>query len=221
MLKWLKTILFVLGSAILAHWLPFSAFFKNVDTLIHEFGHAMVTLALSGQVIYIELNADQSGLTQSLVSQHWAMIPIALAGYMTASLFTWYLFKAYAGEKQRSALVVVTVVAIVALVLFVRAHAGAAWLLGFIGLNIVVLVFAGNKISRYYLLVIAFLSLEESVFGPIWLNYSAVRTPEGAGDATVLSHLTSIPALIWSAWFTLFALLCAKRAIGVFTKRSK
>jgi hypothetical protein len=221
LVNWTKTILYILGSAILAHWLPFSAFFKNVDTLIHEFGHAIVTLALSGQVMSIELYADHSGITRSAVAQYGAMIPIGLAGYMTASLFTWFLFYTYARGKQRVGIIVTTLIAIMALLLFVRNGFGFSWLIGFAVLSGVVLVFAGSRISRFYLLAVAFLTLEESVFGPIWLNFTAVLRPENAGDATVLSKVTHVPALVWSVWFTLFALWCAKQAISTFAGRSK
>src|SRR5258708_26739209 len=102
MIKWSKTILYIVLSAVAAHLLPFSAFFKNVDTLIHEFGHAVVTLALSGQVMSIELYADHSGVTRSAVEQQWAMLPIPLAGYMSASLFTWFFFAAYSQRNHKT-----------------------------------------------------------------------------------------------------------------------
>ena len=221
MIKWSKTILYIMGSAILANFLPFSSFFKNVDTLIHEFGHAAVTLALSGRVMDIALYSDQSGITRSVVANGWSMLPIGLAGYMTASLFTWYLFASYAKGRQRSGLIAITILAAVALALFVRNGYGFTWLIGFIGINIVVLMFAGKGISRFYYLLIAFLSLEESVFGPIWLNFAAVMSPGRAGDASSLSHTTSVPAIVWSFWFTLFAVWCAKQAITAFVGRDE
>jgi hypothetical protein len=221
MIKWSKTILYILGSAILAHFLPFSSFFKNIDTLIHEFGHAVMTLVLSGSVMSIALYSDQSGVTRSAVSNGWSMLPIGLAGYMTASLFTWYLFASYAKGKQRSGLIAITIIAAATLVLFVRNGYGFTWLIGFIALNVVVLMFAGKGISRFYYLLIAFLSLEESVFGPVWLNFSAVLHSGRAGDASLLSQTTSVPALVWSLWFTLFAAWCAKRAITAFVGRAK
>jgi hypothetical protein len=221
MIKWSKTILYILGSAILANFLPFSAFFKNIDTLIHEFGHAIMTLVLSGSVMDIALYSDQSGVTRSAVANGWSKLPIGLAGYMTASLFTWYLFASYAKGRQRSGLIAITIIAAATLVLFVRNGYGFTWLIGFIALNVVVLMFAGKGISRFYYLLIAFLSLEESVFGPIWLNFAAVFRSSRAGDATLLSQTTSVPALVWSLWFTLFAVWCAKQAITAFVGRDK
>jgi hypothetical protein len=219
--KWLKMVLFLVASAFLTRWIPFSSFFRNVDTMIHEFGHALITLILSGQVMYIELYVDHSGITRSAVGKVWTMIPIALAGYMTASLFAWFLFSMYAQGKQRRGLTLLNLIAIVSLVLFVRNGFGITWLIGFIAINAVVLIWPGNTLSKYYYLLIAFLSLEESVFGPISLMLSAFVDPNEAGDAAVLSQDTFIPAAVWTIWFTIFSLWCAKQAIQAFTGRKK
>ena len=149
------------------------------------------------------------------------MVPVGLAGYMTASLYTWFLFAAYRRERYKIGIMVTTAAAVTALILFVHNGFGFGWLLGFAGLNLVMLVFAGKQLNRYYLLLLAFLSLEESVFSPLWLNFSAVQNAELAGDATELSHATGVPALVFTIWFTLFALWCAKRAIIAFTGQVK
>lgn len=219
--KWLKMVLFLVASAFLTRWIPFSAFFRNVDTMIHEFGHALVTLIVSGHVMYIELYVDHSGITQSAVTSMWEMIPIALAGYMAASLFAWFLFAMYAQGKQRRGLMLLNLIAIVSLVLFVRNGFGMIWLVGFVAINAVVLIWPGKTLSKYYYLLIAFLSLEESVFGPITLLLTAFTHPNEAGDAAVLSGATFIPAVVWTVWFTIFALWCAKQAIQAFSGRKK
>ncbi|WP_248929544.1 M50 family metallopeptidase [Paenibacillus hamazuiensis] len=223
--NWLKTILFLLVSAFLTHLLPFSSFFRNLDTMIHEFGHALVTLALSGKVMYIELFVDHSGVTYSMVTKSWSLIPISLAGYATASLFAMFLFISYAEGRQRLGLQLITLIAVVCLLLFVRNQFGIFWLIGFIALNIVMLALAPRWLLHFYYLLLAFLSLEESVFGPLTLAVSAYLDPSKAGDATNLARTTGIPAIAWGALFSLFALWCAKRAIQAFAfgrrKRSK
>ena len=217
--KWMKTLLFLVGSAILTHLIPFSSFFRNVDTMIHEFGHAIVTLVLSGQVMYIELYVDHSGITQTSVTNHWAIIPIALAGYATASLFAWFLFSMYAQGNQRFGLMIVMAVALLSLVFFVRNGFGISWLIGFVGLTILLLAFTGKTITNYYYLFISFLVLEESVFGPLSLSVYAFYAPRRAGDASILSSVTFVPAMVWAIGFTLFSLLCAKWAIQAFAGR--
>ncbi|MBP1994150.1 M50 family metallopeptidase [Paenibacillus eucommiae] len=219
--NWVKTILFLIGSALLTHLVP-SSFFRNLDTMVHEFGHAIITLALSGNVMFIELYADHSGVTYSTITKSWSIFPIALSGYMTASLFTWYLFAAYAKGRQRQGLIVITLLAIVSLVLFVRNSYGVTFLGGFIALNVIVMLLTKAQwIRNFYYLLLAFLCLEESVFGPFSLMVYAWSDPNKAGDASILSNYTGLPAILWAGLFTLFALWCAKQAVQAFLGRHK
>ncbi|WP_028548995.1 M50 family metallopeptidase [Paenibacillus sp. UNC451MF] len=217
----LKTVLFLIGSAFLTRLIPFSSFFRNLDTMIHEFGHAVVTLALSGKVMYIELYANHSGVTYSQIMNNWSSIPVSLAGYMTASLFAVFLFKMRAGGKQRLGLQVITVLAIISLILFVRNEFGVMWLVGFIALNIIMLALSPRWLTDFYYLLLAFLTLEESVVGPISLIVYALENPASAGDAANLSRVTPIPAIGWAVFFSLFGLWCAKKAIVAFLERRK
>jgi hypothetical protein len=216
MSSWLKTVFFLLGSAFLTHMIPFSSFFRNLDTMIHEFGHAVVTLALSGKVMYIELFVDHSGVTYSAVTSGWSFIPIALAGYPTASLFAMFLFYSNAKGKQRLGIQLCTLIAVICLMLFVRNEFGMMWLIGFIVLNVLMLAFAPKWMFRFYYLLLSFLTLEESVFGPLSLVAYAFIDPARAGDATNLSQLTGIPSIGWAVLFALFALWCSKQAIQAF-----
>jgi hypothetical protein len=221
MSNWLKTVFFLIGSAFLTRLIPFSSFFRNLDTMIHEFGHAIVTLALSGRVMYIELFANHSGVTYSSVTNNWSVVPIALAGYMTASLFAVFLFKMRAVNKQRLGLQVITLLATLSLVVFVRNEFGVMWLIGFIILNILMLAIVPRWLRDAYYLLLAFLTLEESVLGPLSLILYALDNPASAGDAANLGQITPIPAIGWALGFTLFSLWCAKSAIGAFLVRRK
>lgn len=220
MSNWVKTILFLIGSALLTHWIP-SSFFRNLDTMVHEFGHAVVTLALSGKVMYIELYQDHSGVTYSSITKQWAIIPVALAGYITASLFAWFLFSAYSRGKQRLGLQVMILLSSLSLILFVRNGFGIMFLVGFIALTIIILALTPKWLSDFYYLLLAFLCLEESVFGPFSLIIYAWGNARQAGDATNLALHTGIPAIVWAIGFTLFALLCAKQAVQAFLGRNK
>lgn len=221
MSKWMLTVLFLIGSAFLTHLIPFHSFFRYLDTTIHEFGHAVMTLVLSGKVIYIQLYADHSGVTYSRLTKPWSAVPVGLAGYMTASCFAWFLFVMYAKGKRRQGLITVTIVAVLSLALFVRNGYGMAWLAGFIALNVVVLTWSGKTLGNFYYLLVAFLSLEESVFGPFSLLITSVLKPEAAGDASLLLRATSVPAPVWAGWFLLFSLWCAKRALQSFFGRKR
>ncbi|MDT3427155.1 hypothetical protein J2Z22_002691 [Paenibacillus forsythiae] len=213
--NWLKTILWLIGSVLLTHWIPFSSLFRNLDTMVHEFGHALATLLLSGQVLRIELYADHSGVTYSAVQAGFRSVLVSLAGYPSASLFALLLFDLYARGRKELGLILATGIALLMLVLYVRGGFGMLWLAGFAGLNIVMLL-ASTGIRKFYYLLLAFLTLEESVVGALYLVAASAYSPSRAGDAANLAHLTGIPAILWAVLFFLFSLLCAKWALVSF-----
>nr|WP_260871009.1 M50 family metallopeptidase [Paenibacillus xylanexedens] len=216
--KWVKTILFLLGSVFLTRFIPFSSLFRNLDTMIHEFGHALMTLLLSGKVLRIELYADHSGVTYSSMLTPGRSILVSLAGYISASLFAWLLFYLYRKGLHMWGLGIMTAVALVSLLLYVRGEFGMLWLTGFIVLNVVIMIF-GAKIVKFYYLILAFLTLEESVVSAVYVGLMSWTQPSRAGDAANLAQQTFLPALFWGTLFALFALWCANRALTLFFRK--
>ncbi len=216
----MRAVLVLIGCAFLTRFLP-TSFFRNVDTMVHEFGHALMVLVMSGKVMTISLYADHSGVTQSYLSSRSSFIPVSLAGYMTASLFAWLLFALYARRRYSFGLWIVTGIAAVSLALFVRNSFGMSWLAGLLVLNLLVLFLPYEGLRKYYFLFVAFLSLEESVMGPLTLVLLAFRNGSGAGDAGILARITPLPGFVWSLLFFLFALWCAKQAIDSFSGRDR
>ncbi|GAA3403297.1 M50 family metallopeptidase [Paenibacillus hodogayensis] len=221
MSRWVTTILFLVGSAILTHWIPFSSFFRNVDTMVHELGHAVVTLLLSGKVLYIQLYANHSGVTYSYIERGWKTIPLGLSGYMTASLFALFLFRMYAQSKLIVGYAAMTLLALVSLIFFVNNGFGVMWLIGFIVVNGIAMFVKIPFIHKYYYLLVAFICLEESVMGPITLGVMSITNPGQAGDAAGLARSTWIPAIVWSLLFLVVALWCAKHAIYAFIGKAR
>jgi len=218
--KWMRAILYLAGCAFLTRLLP-TSFFRNVDTMVHEFGHAVMVLLLSGRVMSISLYADHSGVTRSYLASNAAFIPVSLAGYMSASLFAWLVFALYSRRLYSVGLWITTAVSAISLLLFVRNGFGMTWLAGFLVLNLLVLLLPSDKLRKYYFLFICFLSLEESVMGPLTLILLSLRSGgAGAGDAELLAQITPIPGILWALFFFLFALWCAKKAIDAFSGRN-
>ncbi|MCG7379714.1 M50 family metallopeptidase [Paenibacillus sp. ACRSA] len=216
--KWLKTILFLIVSVFLTRFIPFSSLFRNLDTMIHEFGHAVATLLLSGKVLRIELYADHSGVTYSTMLTPGRSIIVSLAGYISASLFAWLLFYLYRKGRHMWGLGIITAIALVSLLLYVRGEFGMLWLTGFIALNVVIMIF-GAKIVKFYYLFLAFLTLEESVLTAMYVGLLSWTQPSRAGDAANLAQQTFMPAMFWGTLFALFALWCAKGALALFFRK--
>lgn len=216
--KWLKTILFLMASVFLTRMIPFSSLFRNLDTMIHEFAHALMTLVLSGKVLRIELYADHSGVTYSSMLTPGRSILVSLAGYIGASLFAWLLFYLYRKGRHMWGLGLMTAVALVSLLLYVRGEFGMLWLTGFIALNVVIMIF-GVNFSKYYYLLLAFITLEESVVSAMYIGWTSWTRPSQAGDAANLAQQTFLPALFWGTLFALFALWCARGALTLFFRK--
>lgn len=215
--KWGKTILFIVIAAVLTRWIPYSSFFRNVDTMIHEFGHAIMTLVVSGKVMYIHLFADHSGVTYSAVSgEMWRSLLISLAGYTTSACFASLLFRWYRRHRIHMGLLVMALIAIVNLIFFVRNDFGVFWCIGFIVLTVLVLLVPWQWLRHGYYLLIAFILMVESMLSALTLLLIAVQRPSQAGDAANLAAATGIPAILWALLFVLIAGICARFSMSSF-----
>jgi len=218
---WLKTIGLIAITALLTRFIPFSEYFRNVNTLIHEMAHALATLLLSGNVVYIHLFSDHSGVTYSSLPEAWRIIPVSLFGYIGASIFVVLLFRWYAQGKQQLGLTALTVLTAIGLIVFIRNPYGMVWCAGFIALCAVANVIRWTSLRDILYLLIAFICLVESVWTPIMLILIAVTSPEAAGDAANLEAATGIPALAWAIVFAVIALWCGKVAVGEMFSRGR
>ena len=206
-------------TAILTRLTPFSFFFRNVDTLIHELSHALTTLVLSGKVMYIHLFSDQSGVTLSSYTSTWKGIPISLAGYMGSALFAVLMFLLFAHRKVKSGLLIIAALALIGLLLFVRNVYGMMWSGGFIAVTVLVYVAAPAWLRNGYYLLISFICLVESVLSSFTILFISFLHPDAAGDATNLSKYTHIPAFVWGILFVLFSLWCAKLSTALLFRK--
>lgn len=226
MQAWIKMALFVIVTATLTRLIPFSEFFRNVYTLMHEMAHAVVTLLLSGSVMFIHLYSDQSGVTHSLIIAGWRSIPIALAGYTGAALFAWLLVYLQAKGREGTGLILVAAISGLGLLLFVRNGYGMAWCAGFTVVTLLIYLIAPRWLRLIYAALIAFICLLESVISSLTILALSIIEPGAAGDATNLSHATALPAFAWGLFFAGFTLWCAKNATSllfrsVFRQRSE
>ncbi|CAM3502013.1 MULTISPECIES: M50 family metallopeptidase [Saccharibacillus] len=215
--KWAKTVLYLVIAAVLTRLIPFSSLFRNLNTMIHEFGHAVVALATSGRVAGIDLNANHSGATYVTTYSTWSSILVSLAGYLSASLFAVLLFYGYYKRQQKQGLILMTAVALIMLILYVHDGFGVIWLIGFIALN-ALMYFVWEPARNFYYVLLCFLTLEESIFSSLYLAWLSVTSPRAAGDAALLAQDTFVPAIGWSILFVAFSLLCANWSIRLFTK---
>jgi len=176
-------------------------YFRGINTLIHESGHAFVTLLASGEIIAVNLFADTSGTTVTKSKNKFSQVLIALAGYpasaLTAFVFMLLLNKGY----PLYILFTMTSISLLLMVLSIRNAYGLFWAGTFSLLNLLLIYY--NQPSMIYLAA-AFFSLvilTDGMLSTITLLVLSIRTPNKAGDASNLHKFTRIPAVAWSLVF--------------------
>jgi len=217
--SWIRVAIFLAVSAFLTRLIPFSDYFRNVDTLIHELSHAIVTLGLSGNVMFVHLYSDHSGITYMSYAGGWKSVPISIAGYAGSALFTVLLFYLHSIKKEKAGLIGIASLTVLSLAIFVRNGYGVGWCAGFAILTILICVLNKPGIIKGYYLLISFICLVESVISSLIILSLAFQDPNAAGDAASLASDTFVPAFVWGLLFTLFSLICVRWSIKIFYKR--
>lgn len=191
-------------------------FFRSTNTLIHESGHALVTLLTSGNVLSIDLNSDTSGAATTQ-SKYWLFkILIALAGYVFSSAVAFLLFYLISKSKFIWVFYIFCLFALINLLFWVRNAYGIFWLLIFSGILGVVYYY---QIPNYMYATAVFFSavvLFESVFSAATVCWISLNEPSNSGDASNLKDFTYIPAPLWGMFFLAQALYFAYLTVQLF-----
>ncbi len=205
------------AAALLVSRIPrIGKFFRSTNTLIHESGHAIITLLTSGTVVSIDLNSDTSGAATTQ-SRYWLFkVLIALAGYFFASATAYLLFYLISKAQFTWVFYIFFSFAIVNLLFWVRNGYGIFWLLIFSGILGWVFYY---RLPDYLFACAVFFSslvLFESIFSAATVCWISMNEPSNAGDASNLRDFTYIPAPIWGMLFLAQALYFGYLTVSLF-----
>ena len=178
-------------------------FFRVVNTMIHECGHALMALIMSGEVIKINLFSDTSGSAVTKVKGKIPTLMVSFAGYPFSALMSFIIFFLIKNNFITVALIILMFFALISLLLFVRNGYGIFWLLIFLLIGGVIVEFNSPLILFAWMVFLASLLLTEAFISGLILLKISIQNPSGAGDATNLKKETHIPAWIWSFLFCL------------------
>lgn len=209
---------FLFISAII-YSLPFvGKYFRGLNTLVHECGHAFFALITSGKVKKIELFSNTSGLTTTKNSSGVSRFLTSFAGYPFSSIVGYSCFYLFFNGGYMYVLFGLFALCAFSLFFFIRNWYGFFWTL-----SLLVLIFF-SWYSHYQILIfgfvlfLSFVVLVDSWWSSIQLVRIAYKKPKEAGDATNLQVQTKIPALVWALLFVLFSsaclFYCAKLFVG-------
>ena len=211
-MSWLNSnpqILFyiLLVTALLLTRIPvLGKYFRSVNTLVHEAGHAFVTLLLSGEVIAVNLFADTSGTTVTKAKGKFSKALIALAGYPVSALTGWLclllLYKGY----DLYILFILTSIALIIMILSLRNMYGLFWAGTFVVLNLLFIYFNNKTLIHAFATFYSVIIFTDAIISSVVLFVLSIKQPKKAGDATNLHKATKIPAVVWAILLLAFTL---------------
>jgi hypothetical protein len=176
-------------------------FFRVVNTMIHECGHAFMALILSGEVLKINLLSDTSGSTITKVRGKLPTLLVSFVGYPFSALMSFVIFFLVMNDFITIALIVLLAFAVISLLFFVRNMFGIFWLIVFLIIGCVIVQVNSPLILYAWMVFLASLLLTEAFISGFILLKISIENPSGAGDAANLKKETHIPAWIWSLLF--------------------
>lgn len=173
-------------------------YFRTVNTLFHENGHALSAMLLSGEVNRIELKIDTSGTALTKTPSAIRAMLVAFSGYpfatLCAALFLWLSGSGY----EKTGLLILISLALINLILFVRNSYGIIWLLTFSGIILLVNWLNLPFLTKIFFLCISQIVFAEAIISTLVVLYLGLTRPKKAGDVTILARLSHIPAAIWA-----------------------
>ena len=175
-----------------------------------------MTLFTNGQVIKVELFSDTSGTTITKSKSKFGQFMIAFAGYPFASvigyLFVFLIFNNYASAL----LITIGIIAIVNLIFFIRNAHGIFWTLSFSALIFLNFRYGSFLTTFIFATVVCAITLFESLWSSLILFFISFKKSKSTSDASNLSKITHIPALIWALLFLSLSSFVVYKAVLLF-----
>jgi hypothetical protein len=180
-------------------------YFRGVNTMIHESGHALMTLLVSGEVIEVNLFADTSGNIVTKAKNKVLQVLIAISGYPASAICGFIFLMLYSKGYFLHILFVLVCITLLLMVLSIRNAYGLFWAGTFTLVNLLLIYFNNSEWIFIAATFFSLIILVDSVFSSFILLVISIKTPKKAGDAGNLEKFTKIPAVVWSILLLAFS----------------
>ncbi|MCW2918986.1 MAG: hypothetical protein JWN52_7054 [Actinomycetia bacterium] len=203
---WLVIVVGILALLAVAHG-PTWRIARNVVTIAHEGGHALVALLTGRKLDGVRLHSDTSGVTVSRGKPHGpGMVFTAMAGYITPPL----LGLGFAGLLSLGRITLMLWASLGLLILMLIMIRNAYGVLSVVGTGAIIFAVSwlGNpEIQAGFAYLGAWFLLFAGARPVIELQRLRSRRMAPGSDADQLAHLTGVPGLTWVFLFGLIALV--------------
>jgi hypothetical protein len=174
---------------------------RNVVTIAHEGGHALVALLVGRRLTGIQLHSDTSGVTLSRGRPYGpGMVATALAGYIAPSLLGLGC-AALLASGHITALLWQTVLFLAAMLIVVRNAYGVVAVLLTGAAVFAISWFTSSHVQAAFAYAFTFFLVLAGVRPVFELQHARVRGRAPDSDADQLARLTRVPALMWVLLF--------------------
>ena len=214
-----QTVIFyiLLGVSLVISRLPLiGRYFRGINTLIHESGHAFIALILSGNVHRIDLSSDTSGSVITSTDNGFKRFLVSFSGYPFSSIVALLFFYFINQNAYQYVLYPLVVLVLLNLILYVRNLYGVFWLLTFLILSFSVIYLNKQMLWYGFSLLCTFIILTDSVISTIHLLIISFKNPKTAGDAKNIADITHLPAIFWAFIFLFISGFLAYKTIYLY-----
>ncbi|MCA1655722.1 MAG: M50 family metallopeptidase [Pseudonocardiaceae bacterium] len=187
---------------------------RNVITIVHEAGHALVAVLVGRRLSGIRLHSDTSGLTLTRGKPYGpGMVSTALAGYLAPSLLG-LAFAALVGADRITAVLVICALLLLGVLVMVRNPYGFFTVLLVGGVLFGVAWWTGVEVQAAFAHLITWFLLFGGVRPIGELQRKRRRGWARDSDADQLARLTGTPGLFWVGMFLFVNLGALALAVG-------
>ncbi|GLZ41016.1 membrane protein [Actinokineospora sp. NBRC 105648] len=187
---------------------------RNVITIVHEAGHALIAVLAGRRLAGIRLHSDTSGVTVSRGKPEGpGMVCTALAGYVAPSLLG-LGFAALLGTDRVTAVLVVCAVLLFGVLIMIRNVYGVFSIVATGAVLFGVSWLASEEIQAAFAYLIAWFLLLGGLRPVAELQAKRRRGHARDSDADQLARLTGAPGFFWVGTFALVNLGAVLLAAG-------
>jgi hypothetical protein len=178
---------------------------RNVVTIAHEGGHALIALCTGRKLEGIKLHSDTSGVTVSRGKPHGpGMVFTALAGYVTPPLLG-LLFAVLLEDGRITLMLWFSLALLAGMLVMIRNAYGVVSIVVTGAIIFGVSWFGDTRTQAAFAYLAAFFLLFAAARPVAELQRMRVRRMAPSSDADQLAHLTGVPGLAWVGLFGLVA----------------
>ena len=185
---------------------PIDIVFRSLNTLIHELSHAIIALVLGEKVKQIKINEDFSGSCLTKSKSKFKAFLVSLSGYCLCALLSFLMIKYMNSSFNKYIFYSLIILCMIALIMYIRNSFGIIWTVGFLCLNlIIVLVPMAKNIYPHIIYIYANIIMIENFFSTLTLLHINILSSKKSGDSYNLQKSTHIPAMFWTIFFIVFS----------------